>query len=79
LIDLTQSRWLPIMGLTGANLFLSFARAAKPACLSTGGAVENSPQFQLRDSHAKPIQAPDVAKEISIMIFCRLYRGLKSP
>jgi len=45
--------WLPLVQLTGAILFLPFARAAKPAKSSAGGAVDNSPQFQLRVSHAK--------------------------
>jgi hypothetical protein len=43
----------PVGYLTGANLFLPFAWATKPTGPSAGGAVDNSPQFQLRVSPAK--------------------------
>jgi hypothetical protein len=37
--DLTLSRWLPIVLLTGWNLFLPFACVAKPAYPSAGDAA----------------------------------------
>jgi uncharacterized protein (DUF486 family) len=34
--DLTQSRWLPIVLLTGSNIFMTFAWASKPASPALG-------------------------------------------
>jgi uncharacterized protein (DUF486 family) len=43
-MNLTESRWLPIVLLTCSNLFLPFAWAAKPASPSAVGAAESSPR-----------------------------------
>jgi uncharacterized protein (DUF486 family) len=42
-MNFTSSRWLPMVLLTGSNLFLPFAWASKPAGPSAGGAAESSP------------------------------------